>query len=366
MSAANRSNAGFSLVELLVVIVIIAILLALALPALQGVRETGRRAGCSRKLAALALATSQHDERLGFIPGWKNRSPIPIDKANRNWLLLLLPFLDRKDVLNQLDGMVRWATADWEQKGRIGAPPMYGPALASLDLVICPSHASERGYSLANHRFDKPNGSYAANVGGGSNRPHRATNGTVNAPNKWDGVMLDTTITTGPNAGSRSHAEISARDGLSSTLLFSERSSPLTRTMNIWGPSSFTFGGPGMTDVQPSAASPEPVFGLAPGTGNWGADPSDGSMTGRIRIINNSTHLAAPGYLSQPVSQHVGGVVASFCDGHTAFLREDLLASTYALLLSVDDELACTRGAGSGAYSIWATGTRRLKEADYR
>lgn len=47
---------GFTLVELLVVIAVIALLLGIWLPALQGAREAGRRAGCLVNLRSLEIA----------------------------------------------------------------------------------------------------------------------------------------------------------------------------------------------------------------------------------------------------------------------------------------------------------------------
>jgi prepilin-type N-terminal cleavage/methylation domain-containing protein len=53
-------RAGFTLLELLVVISIIALLLALLLPAVQAARESGRRAQCSSQLHQFAVAMESH------------------------------------------------------------------------------------------------------------------------------------------------------------------------------------------------------------------------------------------------------------------------------------------------------------------
>ena len=68
----RRKAAGFSLVELLVVITIIGILIALLLPAVQAAREAARRLQCGNNVKQLALAALSHESAFRFFPtgGW--------------------------------------------------------------------------------------------------------------------------------------------------------------------------------------------------------------------------------------------------------------------------------------------------------
>lgn len=59
---------GFSLIEMLVVIVIIGILIALLLPALQRAREAGRRASCANNIRQVGVALSSYESASGCFP----------------------------------------------------------------------------------------------------------------------------------------------------------------------------------------------------------------------------------------------------------------------------------------------------------
>jgi len=323
MNRRHSARQGFTLVELLVVITIIAMLMALLLPAVQNARESARRTGCSNNLYQLALALIRAGDSMGYVPGWRNRSPRTGDAAGVNpvsWPLPLLPFMERSDVYNN------WRT-------------VVSPSAPNISFFICPSSPPPNQTN--------PWLSYAGNCGSGSN--------DVPTGRRFDGVMLDTTIA---SSGLVSFDEISGADGTGTTLLLTEKcgrgSVAVPLEQGWWDRRNVS---PALTftnAVLPWAPFwPTPV----PGVGIVGAPAAVG-----YKVINNILNPAAPGFLSQPSSNHPGGAIAAYCDGRTSFMKDSVQRQHFAQVLSWDSTQASSISSTSWAASTYPV----LLETDFQ
>lgn len=99
-------EAGFTIIELLVVISIIAMLVALLLPAVQQAREAARRAECKNHLKQIALALHTFHDAQNALPNLWKFGPNPTVTGGcrpaRSPLMLLLPHLEQTNAFEQL------------------------------------------------------------------------------------------------------------------------------------------------------------------------------------------------------------------------------------------------------------------------
>jgi prepilin-type processing-associated H-X9-DG protein len=213
----------------------------------------------------------------------------------------------------------------WKSIGNGTVPTVF------VSTFTCPSSPpdSQTGPTLA----------YAGNAGSACNLRSR------------DGVMFDTTITaTAATCVTRARIaldDVSSNDGTSMTVILSERcgagiaATPLVQTS--WNVQPATSG----TLTFQNSASSVPAFGIF-------------GTTLPTKVINSGS-VGPAGYASQPSSNHPGGAVAAFCDGHTAFLKDSLSASVYANLLNWDNGF--NRGAPG---TNWVPTTAVLSEGDFQ
>ncbi|MBS0262553.1 MAG: DUF1559 domain-containing protein, partial [Planctomycetes bacterium] len=133
---AVRYRCAFTLVELLVVIAIIAILLALTLPAVQGVREAARLLQCRNNLKQLGLALQNYESARTVFPS-SSTSPIefgvwssePTSYALHGWCAMLLPQLEQGTIYHQMNFSVSAL-----------APANLEVAARQIPVLRCPSY----------------------------------------------------------------------------------------------------------------------------------------------------------------------------------------------------------------------------------
>jgi prepilin-type N-terminal cleavage/methylation domain-containing protein/prepilin-type processing-associated H-X9-DG protein len=117
--------AGFTLVELLVVITIIGILIALLLPAVQAAREAARRMQCSNNLKQLALAMHGYHDACGGFPIGLTMSRTNLDGPYNTWMVRVMAYLE----LNA-------ASDQWNfTEGYSGPPQGPGGTLVNLNIL---------------------------------------------------------------------------------------------------------------------------------------------------------------------------------------------------------------------------------------
>ncbi len=293
MKAAARR--GFTLVELLVVIAIISTLMGLLLPAVQSAREAARRNTCSNNLGQLTKALIAFDGKRQFVPGWRNNVKLASSGTNNPpWSVMILPEIERRDIFSLVE------TTNTPGSGAV-----------QLELFNCPTSPSSGGPSIA----------YAGNCG-------TPTNGT---PNKGDGIMFNNSGTSPVRIGLD---YVSAGDGCATTLAVTEKCgagvtefpswSGGTAASPSWNASLWTTGTTGGGLIY--SMSSEPTGFVLAGTGN-----------GKVANASVGTSDPAPtpyNTTSFPSSNHAGGVMASFCDGHIKFVADSIAAAVLSQLMT--------------------------------
>jgi len=308
-----RIREAFTLVELLVVIAIIGTLVGLLLPAVQSAREAGRRNSCTNNLNQLGKAVIAFDGQRQFIPGWRNAHPNKVAATNGatvSWPIMLLPNLERRDVYRL-----------WENSTSAGVPATVSPFIS---IFVCPTSPPDTQ--------GQPTLSYAANIG---STEYNGLGTTVSDPftqYRGDGVMMDTVGSASFFISpARNNLDvISSGDGTSMTLLFSEKCGPLYTPQGSYDAIPQLINS--NTQITKSM-----LTGVAYSAGTLPSGPTPGfgvfATLLDVKIIN-SLDAERAGYLGHPSSNHPGGCVATFCDGHTMFLKETIAPLVYTQLIA--------------------------------
>ncbi|MDO4568869.1 MAG: DUF1559 domain-containing protein [Planctomycetia bacterium] len=183
---------GFTLVELLVVMVIITILVGLLLPALQRVREAARRTTCENNQKQMALACLNHEHNVGSLPsgGWTTFFVGDPDmglgaRQPGSWLFSILPYIEQNDIyMLAADGQPKNITT----KQMEGA---YTTVTTVIPTFYCASRRSAGLYPCQNGLWRRrvQNCSAFPDTGGASSAPGEGAG--INAAGVVDVLKTD-------------------------------------------------------------------------------------------------------------------------------------------------------------------------------
>jgi prepilin-type N-terminal cleavage/methylation domain-containing protein/prepilin-type processing-associated H-X9-DG protein len=312
----ERKQRGFTLVELLVVIVIIGMLMALLLPAIGAAREAARRATCMNNQRNLATALIQYATNKDKFPGYNNAVPLQgiTQNINASWSAVILPQLGRQDYY---DSVFRSPVGGPQPFERIRGLLVGSQATpAYLEMFVCPSDPATT--------FTQGVTSYVANTG----RLDKRTN-NPQAPFDWvdNGIFHDHFLfahepakaslnTMLRNASTVRLSDLARWDGAATTLLLSENIQAglwcgLVGAVNL--PDDMMESRIGMIwqpTVQPNDAQ------KINGRKDEGGD-----------VAQNFDFV-------RPSSNHAGGVNAVMADGSTKWLSDEMDYLVYILIMT--------------------------------
>ncbi|TWT78324.1 hypothetical protein Pla123a_11150 [Posidoniimonas polymericola] len=317
--------AGFTLVELLVVIAIIGVLVALLLPAVQAAREAARRTQCTNQLKQISLAWQYHHDAMKHFPtggwgwGWQGDPDLGygVDQPG-GWVYNLLPYMELGNLREIGSGLPaadkRLALAQLSQT----QPPGF----------ICPSKRPSQPTAPKNHWSPKNCAFKVGDLAGKSDYAACSGDPAVpEAPTKAEGpanlTVADSPLWKwgGPHNGVcylRSKVKYKdITDGTSNTFLVGEK-----------------------------YQRPESYDGsFASGSATYDFGDNESMFSGYNRDQHRSTNPQLPPHQDRPGilddyafgSAHSGAFGMAMCDGSVKRVNYDIDITAYRWLGVVDD-----------------------------
>jgi len=288
---------GFTLIELVTVVVIILVLIALLLPAVQSAREAARRTQCRNNLAQIALAMQNYEMAFEVLPAGTVNATGPIvnvaqpNQYHVSWTLAILPQLELANVYHHFD----FRTGVYDPRNR-------AVQQQKLSLWECPSSGM--------------GGSYAGCYDSRETPIDRDNNGVL---------YLNSSVRLEDIA-----------DGCGNTIAIGETS----RGPTIWGWTSGTRDTLRNTAAPPNSpaqALPTGPIGYQDFSGQVGMDQWEAELSGAELLseedLSDPQLLLVGGF----GSSHIDGAQFAFCDGSVRLVHNAVDATVFSRLGSRSD-----------------------------
>jgi prepilin-type N-terminal cleavage/methylation domain-containing protein len=311
------TSAGFTLVELLVVIVIIGTLVGLLLPAVQAARESARRLQCANQLKQISTAIHSYHDALNYLPPGNRASTWgtcpggqpPVDSTNSedraNWMLAILPYLENRSLGSRYDAKVANEDSRNQSVRESIVTAYVCPADIDGDRLQIPAMGPAAADAL---KIPYRPGSYRAMAGRSDGFVFLDGGDFIDFPQTYRGPIHVVGV-----AGFNREQFKNIRDGASHTLMVGEsttRTNPAFRT--LW---AYSYSFYGLSSATPQARIMSGDYDRCRAAGGEG-----GSFPCRRGWGSN----------------HRGGLNFACCDGSVHFLENTIDMDLFAGLATID------------------------------
>ena len=362
LSQLRAKRKGFTLVELLVVIAIIAVLMALLLPAINGVRAAADRARCQNNVKQVGLGVLNFESTNKFLPSpGEGLDPTGASKYydKQSFFVQILPYIEQGNVYNQIDQNKCYN----ETAGNIVA------AKAQIPTFICPNAFSVQkdpgGYGQTSYMpisytdINPATGLRDAVKVPGALRVYGAQGGLYDKPGTWS------PIASLPSFVGAQGTISAVSDGTSNTVIYTE-DGPYRNHESVFPFQTSSAVDP-ITGVK-ATNDGTPSGGRAinrwaePETGNGVSGPPEADPNDKTGVYNAAASYLGPwinqnyngsnnvqgkgtcvwsqnncGPNDEPFSGHPGGAFFLFLDGHVSFMANNTPGNVMRYLIEPND-----------------------------